>query len=101
MVDDKAEQLNTKTKSQESVADNGATVVCGGTDLMQDLGLTLRDLLPTATTLVTADRTSLTVLGAVPVDISVGCMDGGLASTKEILYVVAELTSVFINTFRG
>ena len=96
-VESRTEQLIQKTVNKESVADTGATVVCGGTDIMQDLGLNLSELLPTATTLFTADRTSLTVLGAIPVDISVVCVDGSTVATKEILYIVAELTSVFIS----
>ena len=38
---------------------------------MLDLVLTLRDLLPSSTTLLTANKTSLSVLGVVPVDITV------------------------------
>ena len=38
--------------------------------LMLELGLALRDLLPNFTTLLTANKTSLSVLGLVPVDIT-------------------------------
>ena len=37
---------------------------------MLELRLTLRDLLPNSTTLLTANKTSLSVLGVVPVDIT-------------------------------
>ena len=96
-VDNRVEQLSTGTVDRESVADTGATVVCGGPDMMQDLGLTKSELLPTSTTLYTADRKSLNVLGAVPVDITAVCEDGATVSTKEILYVAEELTSVFLS----
>ena len=80
-----------------SEADTGATVVCGGTGLMQEMGLKLEQLLPTNLTLFTADKKSLTVLGAVPVIISVQCEDGGTATTRDLLYIVEELSSVFIS----
>jgi hypothetical protein len=69
--EDMAQALPTMTVDRESVADTGATVDCGGTELMQGLGLKMEQLLPTNLTLFTADKKSLTVLGAVPVIISV------------------------------
>ena len=66
VVDDRVEKITTGHIDQESVADTGATVVCGGTGMMQDLGLKKSELLPTSTTLFTADKKALTVLGAVP-----------------------------------
>jgi hypothetical protein len=80
-----------------TVADTGATVVCGETELMQGMGLKLNQLLPTNLTLFTADKKSLTVLGAVPVIISVKCGDGSTATTRDMLYIVEELTSVFVS----
>ena len=97
VMDDRVEKLTTGTVDRESVADTGATVVCGGTDMMQDLGLNMSELLPTSTTLFTADKKNLTVLGAVPVNISAVCENSGTVPTKEILYVVEELTSVFLS----
>jgi hypothetical protein len=64
---------------------------------MQEMGLKLEQLLPTNLTLFTADKKSLTVLGAVPVIISVQCEDGGTATTRDLLYIVEELSSVFIS----
>jgi hypothetical protein len=55
---------------------------------MQGMGLKLEQLLPTNLTLFTADKKSLTVLGAVPVIISVKCGDGGTATTRDLLYIV-------------
>ena len=51
---------------QEFIADTGATVVCGGVEMMNRLGLKKKQLLPTYMTLVTAAKKSLTVLGTVP-----------------------------------
>jgi hypothetical protein len=70
---------------------NHANVV---SELMQGMGLKLNHLLPTNRTLFTADKKSLTVLGAVAVIISVKCGDGSTATTRDILYSVEELTSV-------
>jgi hypothetical protein len=95
--EDLALELPTETFEQESVADTGATVVCGGTELMQGMGLKLNQLLPTNLTLFTADKKSLTVLGAVPVIISVKCGDGSIATSRDMLYIAEELTSVFIS----
>ena len=94
---DMAQMLPTMTVDKESVADTGATVVCGGTELMLELGIRLEQLLPTNLTLFTADKKSLTVLGVVPVIISVKCGDGGTATTRDLLYIVEELSSVFIS----
>jgi hypothetical protein len=95
--EDLALELPTMTVERESVADTGATVVCGGTELMQGMGLKLNQLLPTNLTLFTADKKSLTVLGAVPVIISVKCGDGSTATTRDMLYIVEELSSVFVS----
>ena len=65
--------------------------------MMQRLGLRLEQLLPTNLTLFTADKKSLTVLGAVPVIISVKCGDGGTVTTRDLLYIVEELSSVFVS----
>ena len=42
--EDLALELPTMTMERESVADMGATVVCGGTELMQGMGLKLNQL---------------------------------------------------------
>ena len=60
-----AQGLPDKVVDRESVADTGASVVCGGKRLMQEMGLTLVQLLPSNLTLFTADKQSLSVLGAV------------------------------------
>ena len=63
--EDMAQALPTMTVDRESVSDTGATVVCGGTELMQGLGLKMEQLLPTNLTLFTVDKKSLMVLGSV------------------------------------
>ena len=101
---DKANGLETMIQSlpnevvnRESVADTGATVVCGGKQLMQDIGIKMEQLLPTNITLFTEDKKSRCVLGAVPVVITIGSEDGGSASMRDFLYIVEELSSVFIS----
>ena len=82
---------------KESIADTGATVVCGGTEILWEMGLQKRQLIPTNMTLFTADRKSLTVLGSIPVLISVKCKDGSISTTREMLYVVEELSATFLS----
>ena len=79
------QRLPNKVVNRESVADAGATVVSGGKGLMQEMGLMLEQLLPTNLTLFTADKKSLSVLGDVPVIISMGCGDVGKATTRDLL----------------
>ena len=64
---------------------------------MQDMGIKLEQLLPTNLTLFTADKKSLCMLGAIPVIITVVCEDGGSETTRDLLYIVEELSSVFIS----
>ena len=64
---------------------------------MQGMRIKLNQLLPTNLTLFTADKKSLTVLGAVPVIISVKRGDGSIATSRDMLYIAEELTSVFVS----
>ena len=57
----------------------------------------MEQLLPSNLTLFSTDKKSLSVLGAVPVIISVCCEDGGKTTTMDLLYIVEELSSVFIS----
>ena len=91
VVETMVQSFPNKVVNRESVADTGATVVCGGKELMQDMGIKLEQLLPTILTLFTTDKKSLCVFGAVPVIITVGCEDGGSATTRDLLYIVEEL----------
>jgi hypothetical protein len=44
VTEDQVVELPTMTLERESMADTGATVVCGGTELMQGMGLRLNQL---------------------------------------------------------
>jgi hypothetical protein len=70
--------LPNKVMSGESVTGTGTTVVCGGKQLMQEIGIKMEQLLPTNITLFTADKKSLCVLGAVIITIK----EGGSASMR-------------------
>jgi hypothetical protein len=72
-------------------------VCCSGPSIMQSLGLSVSDVLQTEMTLFVANNKGLTVLGAVPVEISVQPLYGGpLVKTRDRLYIVEELTYMFI-----
>ena len=89
--------LHSREVDQESIADTGATVVCGGLEMMKRMGLMKKHLLPTCLTLVTAARKSLTVLGTVPVIIKAKCMDGSTSIHRDMLYIAEELLSVYLS----
>ena len=94
----KRAKLRAKATEANSIADTGATVCCSGTDIMQDMGLTMKNLLPTNLTLFAANRKGLTVLGAVPVLITAKTVDGGQpVTTRDLLYIVEELTFMFLS----
>ena len=94
----KIEKLSSTTPvDQESIADTGATVVCGGLEMMRRLGLREKQLLPTYMTLFTADKKSLTVIGTVPVFIRAKCMDGSISTHRDMLYIVRELSTIFLS----
>ena len=58
-----------KTCNQNSTADTGATVTCGGKHLLKGLGLKVTDLIPTNTTLTAANGQPVKIMGVVPVRI--------------------------------
>ena len=79
----------------ESTADTGASVVCAGPSLLQQMSIPRSALLPTKMRLYAANRQSLTVLGCFPGDIAIPDIPG--KTTKEMIYVVKELQSVFLS----
>ena len=87
---DRSPSLNT-----EGVADTGCTVLCGGLDTMRKLKIPRSVLINSNITLYSADRRPLTVLGAIPVDITVrGNMNN---TTRQLLHIVSELSALFIS----
>ena len=84
-----------KRMYKEAVGDTGAIVCCSGPDTMGQLGLKVHELLVTDLTLFAADNKSLTVMGALPVMITVPTADGSTVSTRDLLYIVEELSCMF------
>ena len=72
------QRLPDKVVNRYSWRTQGLPWSAEGKGLMQEIGLTLEQLLPTNLTLFTADKNSLIVLGAFPVIISLVCEDGGM-----------------------
>ena len=89
-VVNKSPSLNT-----EGVADTGCTVFCGGLDTMRKLKIHQGALINSDITLYSADRRPLTILGAIPVDVTVR---GSISNTtRQLLHIVSELSALFIS----
>ena len=80
--------------SENATADTGATVCCAGSAMLKRLGVPAKHLLPTALELRAANGVPLTVLGVVPVLINT---DDSNVQTRELLYIVKELQSLFLS----
>ena len=81
--------------SENATADTGATVCCAGSAAMlKRLGVPAKHLLPTALELRAANGVPLTVLGVIPVLINT---DDSNVQTRELLYIVKELQSLFLS----
>ena len=92
-------QLPSINVSLDVVGETGATVCSTGLYTIKQMGLGELDLLPTSLTLFTADRKSLTVLGAIPEFIRTLTVGGrSEVSPIEFLYVVEELKSTSART---
>ena len=83
------------TVNTAGVADTGCTVLCGGLDTMRKLKIPQGALIKSSINLYCADRRPLTVLGAIPVDVTVR---GSLTNTtRQLLHIVSELSALFIS----
>ena len=81
--------------SENATADTGATVCCAGSAMLKRLGVPAKHLLPTALELKAANGVPLTtVLGVIPVLINT---DDSNVQTRELLYIVKELQSLFLS----
>ena len=78
----------------EGVADTGCSVLCGGIDICRKFKMKQSQLLKSKVTLRVADGRQLTVIGCVPVDVSVA---GSSKKAKYLLHVVQELKDLFIS----
>ena len=90
-----------KDSSQTSVAgtgDTGATICCTGTEMLKRLGIMKFHLFKTEVALTVADKRVMTILGVMPVNITVRRAGSEeLAHTKQLLYFVKELRGTFIS----
>ena len=84
------------TTSCTAVADTGATVTCGGPDVLAALGVQQTDLLPTNIRLFAANKSRLRVLGVLPITVSL-TSDGHDQQIPEMLYVVHDLSGMYLS----
>ena len=79
----------------QGIADTGCSIMCSGVQLCHRLGVPRSSLVKSNVSLKVADGRALTVLGAVPVNVSVqGRPD---LISKQLLHIVSELKSLFIS----
>ena len=76
------------------IADTGCSVMCAGDQLRSKLKVPRNSMLKSDITLRTADGKKLTVLGAIPINVTVPGTD---KMSKQILNIVQELTDLFIS----
>jgi len=84
---------NYNTHKATSLADTGATVTCGGLDILKGLGMKQEALLPTKVVLRAANGQKLTTLGTVPVKLSISSYG---ESTRTLVYIAKELSRLLI-----
>ena len=64
------------TATISAMADTGCTTMVAGLSFIQHLGLKKEDLLPVRTLIKAANKTALTIIGAVIVEICINCGSG-------------------------
>ncbi len=82
--------------SHLAIADTGATVTCGGPQILASLSMQLQDLVPAQIKLFAASKTPLTVLGCIPVHVTWSDQTNS-ADAIEMLYIVKELDGVYLS----
>ena len=76
------------------IADTGCSVLCAGDRLRSKLKIPRSCLVKSNITLRTADGKKMTVLGAIPVTVTISST---CRSSKQILHIVNELTGLFLS----
>ena len=84
------------TTSCTAVADTGATVTCGGPDILASLGMQRTALLPSNIRLFAANKSRLQVWGVLPVTIALSA-DIGHQQVTEMLYIVKDLSGMYLS----
>ena len=79
----------------DGVADTGCSIMCAGVQACHMLNFPVVNLLQSDVTLKVADGRELTVMGAVPVDVSIRNMPGH--TSKQLLHIVSELKTLFVS----
>lgn len=84
------------TMSCTAVADTGATVTCGGPDILAALGVRRTDLMPSNIQLFAANKSRLEVLGVLPVSLALTA-DSGRQQVTDMLHIVRELSGMYLS----
>ena len=79
-----------------AVADTGATVTCGGPDILAALGVRRTDLMPSNIQLFAANKSRLEVLGVLPVSLALTA-DSGRQQVTDMLHIVRELSGMYLS----
>ena len=84
------------TATISAMADTGCTTMVAGLSFVQHLGLKKEDLLPVKTLIKAANKTALTIIGALIVEI---CINSGHSDevTKQVVYITSSTDKVFLN----
>lgn len=87
-----------KKHIEEAVPDTGATVTCGGVDLLKKLGIQTEALASTKTVLKAANGQRLSILGVVPVNLC-AIRDGKICGEpqRELVHVTKEMSHTLIS----
>ena len=81
--------------SFDGIADTGCSIMCAGVQACHKLGVPISGLMKSNVTLKVADGRKLTILGAVPVNISIKNRPGRVS--KQLLHIVSELKNLFVS----
>ena len=89
---------NLRTHTEDSVADTGATVLCGGKHLLDGLGIKKTDLIPSSISLEAANGEAIFIMGAVPVQVTM--LKNGITMGEpqlEFLHISKQLEQVLLS----
>ena len=77
------------------IADTGCSVLCGGLETLRKMRIQRGTLMKSGITLKTADGKPLTVLGAIPVTVTV--MESRENTVTEFLHIILELSALYLS----
>ena len=85
----------TKTATNDGIADTGCSILCEGENLRKESGIDKSMLLRSNLSLGVADGRKLTIIGALPIQVST--TGSRICTTKQILHIVSELADLYLS----